>query len=337
MKLASIELISALRPHSNADRLEIATVLGWQTVVKKGEHKVGDRIIFVVIDTILPTAPWSAFLAHPSSPDLPIRLKTIRLRGEYSQGLVLPLSALPEHVQEWQEGADVGGELGVKKYEKEIPTCLSGEAKGAFPTHYAPRTDEDNALSNKDIVDMILSNSPVVATLKLDGSSCTIVWDSGADVIDGNGILDVCSRNLSLRETAGNGLWHAVKRLNLPALHNYGSGRFVLQGELMGLGVQGNQLGLKEPTLFLFQVKHEGGWFCHNTVSEIAKSIGAQCVPVVASFPSPSLDGLKEIADSVVLPSGKPAEGIVVRPETPVQFGNGRPAGFKIINRNYKD
>lgn len=331
MKLASIETISALRPHTNADRLEIATVLGWQTVVKKGEHKVGDRVVFVVIDTILPVAPWSAFLAHPSSPDLPIRLKTIRLRGEYSQGLVLPLSVLPAHVQDWQEGADVGGELGVKKYEKEIPACLSGEAKGAFPTHYAPRTDEDNALSNRDIVDMVLSHSPVVATIKLDGSSCTVVWDKN------EGVIEVCSRNLSLRESAGNGFWHAVKKLDFNGLGPITKDRLVLQGELMGPGVQGNQLGLKEPTLFLFQVRNHEGWLTFFEVAQVAGAIGCRCVPVLGTFNAASLDKLKDVADGVTLPNGQPAEGIVVRPETPVQFGNGRPAGFKIINRNYKD
>ena len=124
MKTASIETLASIRPHPNADRLEIATVLGWQCVVKKGEFTAGQAVVFVAPDTILPRAAWSEFLAKDGKP---IRLKTIRLRGEYSQGLVLPLSVLPSASQTWNEGADVGAELGVKKYEKEIQA--RGEAE----------------------------------------------------------------------------------------------------------------------------------------------------------------------------------------------------------------
>ena len=130
MKLASIETIKEIVPHSGADKLEIAKILGWQSIVKKGEFKAGDKIVFVVIDTILPNAPWSEFLADRNNPEKPIRLRTVKLRGEYSQGLVLPLSVLPENVQGWHEGADVSGALGIKKYEKEIPAQLSGEILG---------------------------------------------------------------------------------------------------------------------------------------------------------------------------------------------------------------
>ncbi len=332
MKLASIETIVEVRPHTNADRLEIATVLGWQTVVRKGEFKAGDRVVFVVIDTILPVAPWSAFLAHASAPDLPIRLRTAKLRGEYSQGLALPVTVLPEHMRDWQVGADVGGELGIKKYEKEIPGVLSGEAKSAFPTHYAPRTDEDNGLSNPAIVSMVLAEPRIGATLKLDGSSCTLV------LIDGV-LTDVCSRNQSLREDAKNGFWRAVRGLRLDRLPQAPAwtGKTSLQGELMGPGIQGNQLKLMAPTLYLFSVYNDRpGWLSHSGVVEVAGLIGAQAVPAVEiAEGTADMAGFQAIADRQKLACGAPAEGIVVRPVQPKQFGDGRPAGFKIINRNY--
>ncbi len=333
MKLASIETIADVRVHGNADRLEIARVLGWQTVVKKGDFKAGDLCVFVVIDTILPPAPWSAFLTHPSTPDLPVRLKTVKLRGEYSQGLALPLSVLPEHVRNWQVGADVGGELGIKKYEKEIPGVLSGEAKSAFPSHYAPRTDEDNGLSNPDIVEMVVQQGRLGATLKLDGSSCTIVLQDRV-------LTDVCSRNLSLREDSRNGFWRAVRGLNLNGLPPMWTGRTVLQGELMGPGIQGNQLKLMQPTLYLFNAySDQTGWLSHSGVECVAELIGAQAVPNIPidGTDEMTMDGFQAVADRQRLATGVPAEGIVVRPVQPTTFGNGRPAGFKIINRNYVD
>ena len=332
MKLASIEVIKEIVPHNNADSLEIAKVLGWQSVVKKNEFKEGDKVVFVVIDTILPVADWSKFLEDKNNLDKPIRLKTIKLRGQYSQGLLLPLSVLPESVQSWHIGADVGGALGIKKYEKEIPACLSGEVLGPFPSYLISSTDEDNGLSNFDIVEEILkvNEGGVTITQKLDGSSCTIIIEKGK-------ITQVCSRRLSLKESDANAFWIAAKKLEI---EEDWSG--YIQGELMGPGIQGNQLKLMQPTLYVFQVKekdyeyydfNEMANFCINNRMNMVPLIGFKTLDDVQS----GIESLQELADSTVTPHGTPAEGIVVRPVTYKTSGNGRPLSFKIINRNYKD
>lgn len=328
MKLATIETISEIRPHGNADRLEIAKILGWQAVVKKGDFRVGDKCVFVVIDTILPDASWSAFLKDSKRPDAAIRLKTIRLRGEYSQGLVLPLSVLPVHMQGWQVGCDVGAELGIKKHEKELPLSLSGLVEGKFPEYIASKTDEDNGLSYPWLVHETVNRGNLLITQKLDGSSCTVI------VRDGK-ISEVCSRNLSLTESEGNAFWHAAKKINLSGF----SGDWIIQGELMGPGVQGNQLGLKEPTLFVFQARPTTqNWFSRILLQSMCGAINAQIVPVVSETSQlTTLEQFQELADSQVLPNGKPAEGIVVRNDPPITMGIGRPLGFKIINRKYID
>lgn len=324
MKLASIETISEILPHTNADSLEIAKVLGWQVIVRKGEFKAGDSVVFIPIDTILPDAPWSAFLKKG---DKPIRLNTIKLRGQYSQGLVQPLSILPESVRGWHLGADVGGELGIRKYEKEIPACLSGEVQGPFPSHIAPKTDEDNGLSHPDIVKYVLEQE-CFATLKLDGSSCTIV-------VRGGKIEYVCSRNLSLKESDTNGFWRAAKKLSLTEDMS-----LVIQGELMGPGVQGNQLGLMEPTLYVYQIRDldTGKWLGYAQMSALCQvELKCNFVPFIRYIDTGyAIEALQELADAQTV-LGKPAEGIVVRTVRTESMGIGRPLGFKIINRNYKD
>ncbi len=314
MKLASIETITEIRAHPNADRLELAKVLGWQTIVKKGEFKVGDNIVFVPIDTILPDAPWSAFLKKGDSP---IRLRTIKLRGEYSQGLVLPRSVLPECAQSWHVGADVGGELGIRKFEKEIPACLSGVMRSTFPTFLVSKTDEDNGLSHPAIVAEVLRR-PVSVTQKLDGSSCTIIVENGI-------VTHVCSRNMSLEESETNAFWKVARKGNWAGFTG------VVQGELMGPGVQGNQLGLTEPTLYVFQIREEGRW----NPPDKAFMLGYQRVPFLGVLENATLEELQRIADEQKLPNGEPAEGVVVRPTDYPASGVGRPLGFKIINRNY--
>jgi len=323
MKLASVEIIKEIRNHPNADRLEIATILGWQSVVKKGDFRVGDKAVFVVIDTILPSAPWSEFLADNKNPDKPIRLHTVKLRGEFSQGLVLPITVLPPHMQDWREGADVGGELGIKKYEKEIPSQLSGIAKCTFPRSFAPRTDEDNGLSNPELVEAVTRHM-VDITLKLDGSSCTIIVDQGK-------IIHVCSRNMSLVESDSNAFWIAAKNLLIPS-HFTG----VIQGELMGPGIQGNQLELLAPTLYVFQISQSGKWIELHLSKALADIMEVNHVPLVLqAVNGATLDSLQQLADKQTLPNGKPAEGIVVRPIHMPSSGEGRPLSFKIINRNY--
>lgn len=321
MKLASIEIVREIKPHTNADKLELATVQGWQTVVKKGEFKAGDHCVFVPPDTILPEAPWSAFLKDKNRPDKPIRLKTAKIRGEYSQGLVLPLSVLPLGSKEWHESADVGGELGIKKYEKEVSLAISGEQRGNFPTWVAPKTDEDNGLSNLSLVERVL-REPVIVTLKLDGSSCTIVAEDGK-------IENACSRNVDLVDDGKNAFWFAAKKLKL----NGFSG--VIQGELMGPGIQGNQLGLNEPTLYVFQVKQNDLWQDYPAIKKLSEQFGCPCVPTVWACNTTTLADLQNLADNLTIREGVLAEGIVVRPQSAKANGNGRPLGFKLINRNY--
>ena len=320
MKLASIETISEIKPHPNAERLELAKVLGWQAIVKKGEFKSGDKCVFVVIDTILPDAPWSSFLKDG---DKPIRLRTVKLRGEYSQGLVLPMSVLPENVRGWQIGADVGGELGVKKYEKELSLALSGIAKCNFPEYLICKTDEDNGLSNPEIVELVLSNHCQI-TRKLDGSSMTVIIEDGT-------IKHVCSRRLSLEESDDNAFWVAAKKLHLPP-----HGSFMVQGELMGPGIQGNQLELREPELFVYQIKAGGIWMRQGTILHYCAMLGCDSVPVlVDQVCGATIEEIQALANADKLPNGKPSEGVVVRPIHAPSFGNGRPMGFKIINQNY--
>lgn len=325
MKLASVETVTAIRPHPNADRLDLVCVLGWQCVTKRHEFALGDSVVFVPIDTVLPPSPWSEFLADKTRPTAPIRLRTVRLRGEHSQGLVLPVSILPPGTPA-SVGTEVGEILGVRKYEKEIPLHLAGVSLGPFPTHLASTTDEENGLSNPPLVTEVLSY-PVTVTRKMDGSSCTVVVESGE-------ITHVCSRRLRLKETPESSFWHAARRLSprFPA-----SGRIVIQGEIMGPGVQGNQLGLSAPELHVFQVQFEGSFLDYAAMSRFCQEAGGyQPVPMVAVLPAAvSLSELQALADSQVLPSGAPAEGIVVRPQDYRRDMNGRPLGFKIINRNY--
>ena len=133
-KLASIVTIENLSPIPEADLIEVATVKGWKLVVKKNEFKVGDSAIYCEIDSFLPMREEFEFLRKTSyrkMRDLEgFRLKTIKLRGQISQGLLLPVDILGD--LHYQIGDDVTERLGIIKYEPPIPASLIGVAKGPF-------------------------------------------------------------------------------------------------------------------------------------------------------------------------------------------------------------
>jgi len=337
MKLASIEIIKNIRKHPNADSLEIAEVLGWQTVVKKGIHKEGDKVIFITIDSIVPRYHWSDFLADKNNPDKPIRIKNIKLRGEYSSGLVVSLSEFtPQFTETTVVGENLTELLGIKKYVKEIPAHLAGENVGDFPTRLASKTDEDNGLIDPELVQKVLHSEPeVTITQKIDGSSITIIVEEGK-------ITQVCSRNLSKKDTENSAFWKAARKLNIPQ-----SFTGVIQGELTGNGIQGNPLKLEDVRIFVFQIKTGGIYMSYDVMKNFCENeLKCDVVPLIAKLEVAStiklwtdpLQKLQELADKQKYASGWEAEGIVVRPSSyPRSFESRRPLGFKLINRNYKD
>ena len=335
MKLASIETIKALKLHPNADRLELAQILGWQSVVQKGIHKEGDKVVFIVIDSIVPKCTWSEFLADKNNPDKPIRLKMIKLRGEHSAGIVVPLGMFPSEFENYKIGTDVTELLGIQKYIKELPANLAGENIGDFPTHIASKTDEDNGLSHLEIVQEVIKH-PVTVTMKCDGSSITIVVENGE-------IKEVCSRNLSKKDTPNNAFWQAAKKLKLfPGFTG------VIQGELVGNGIQKNPMRLEDKEIFVFQIKKQDGTYMNYKEMQGICNVefGCKVVPLIAedvtfigATVEEALEKLQQLADQqTYFQTNNPAEGIVVRPKDyPKSFESRRPLGFKILNRNYKD
>jgi RNA ligase (TIGR02306 family) len=337
MKLASIELIKNIRNHNNADSLEIAEVLGWQIVVKKGLHKEGDKVVFITIDTIVPRCQWSEFLVDQKNPDKPIRIKNIKLRGEYSSGLVIPLAEFPAQFTETVVvGEDLTTLLGIQKYIKEIPANLSGETLGDFPTNIISKTDEDNGLNDPELVDKVLSHdSHITITQKLDGSSITLIIENGE-------LTQVCTRNLSKKETENNSFWKAARKLSIPK--NWTG---TIQGELCGNGIQQNRLKLEDIKIFVFQISQDRKYMTYGEMKNFCeKSLLCNVVPLVSELEVEStiklwenpLQKLQELADKQKYSSGLEGEGIVVRPSSyPRGYASRRPLGFKLINRNYKD
>lgn len=261
-KLASLRKIDAVEPIPGADAIEVATVGGWKVVTQKGEFVVGELAIYCEIDSWIPNS-IAPFLSKGQEPReyegvKGERLRTVRLRGQISQGLLL--KTLPVETSALQfsgiefpavEGLDVASLLNIKKWEAPVPAHLSGFVKGVFPS-YIRKTDQERCQNLMDDIFVQNKDSRFEVTVKLDGSSATFFHHDGE--------VGVCSRNLQLKVSEENAENTFVKMLTdsrldvvLPQL-----GNFAVQGELCGEGIQGNREKLKGHKLFIFDVQEIG-------------------------------------------------------------------------------
>lgn len=154
-KLATIRVANALFPITGADAIEAVRVDGWVCVSKKGEFKAGDKGIYFEIDSFLNGEDErfnflaKQFITYNGT--LGARLRTIRLRGQLSQGLFLPLDKFPE-VADMEVGTDVTEILGVTKWEPPMPAQLAGEVVGVRP-HFVRGTDQERCVSGDTVVE----------------------------------------------------------------------------------------------------------------------------------------------------------------------------------------
>lgn len=346
-KLATIQRIHNILPIPGADRIVCAQVLGWNCVVKKDDFKVDDLVVYIEVDSILPFAPWSEFLRDQHRPEKPIRLRTVRMKGQISQGLIISrenmasASNLNVHsMSDWiaEEGDDVTELLGITKYE--IPDSfnsqLSGDIAGNFPA-IIPKTDEIRIQNIPEFLEEY-KDVPFVATEKLDGASTTFYLYEGK--------FGVCSRNIDLKNVVeSNGsvpvFWKMAEKYGIEkCLRAYGK-NIAIQGETVGPGIQKNRLKLPEVRTYFFNAydidKKE--YVPFNQSVDIFTIMDLETVPLVhykAKIPD-TVQGVVQWAtrNSTLNPEVM-MEGLVFRPaEIELRHLRHGRVSFKAINPEY--
>lgn len=334
-KLASVRKVTEIRPIPDADAIECAIVGGgWPVVVKKGEFQAGDLAIYFEIDSWIPheLAPFLSKGKEPREYNglKGERLKTVRLRGQVSQGLLLRFSdispsfyvvSLAEpyggrgslRVDEcvWEEGEDFTLEFGIQKWEAPVPACLAGQVLGNFPS-YITKTDQPRVQSLYDKLGEY-KNVVYEVTEKLEGTSCTMYLN--------NGEFGVCSRNLDLKEDNNNTYWSVARKVNLEEkLKTAGFDNVAVQGEVVGPKIQQNIYKLNDFKFFVFDVylTDMGRYMTPLERKNFCDQFGLGHVPVLGSFSIKDM-GVEEIlgmADGFSQLNNKTLrEGIVFKSE----------------------
>lgn len=323
-KLASIQSVNAVEPILNADAIEKIRVLGWWVVVKKGDYQPGDKLVYCEIDSLLPERPEFEFLRagsfKPAQEDatgavtLPagFRIKTVRLRGQVSQGICFPLSVLPADVPT-DEGGDVSDLLGVLKWEPPLPVGMSGRVKGLFPD-FLLKTDETRV----QLLETVLKRhrgKTFYVTEKLDGTSFTAFLRQGE--------FGICSRNLWMDETdESNMLVRVAKGLHLEEKLREARERLGfdlgIQAEVIGPGIQKNKYSLQAVTLRVFNVLNVDAdrLVDHGEMLDLLGDLRLESVPQLGTLVlDHSVDDLVAFAEGASVLNPKiQREGVVLRP-----------------------
>lgn len=330
-KLASVQRILNLEPIEGADAIEKATVLGWQLVVKKNEFNIGDLCVYCEIDCLMPDRPEFEFLKHRG-----MRVRTIRLRGQVSQGICFPLSILPTDF-EVVEGAECTEQLGITKYEPPIPACLSGKMKGGFPS-FVPKTDETRVQNLQKVLTKY-KGQVFYVTEKIDGSSATYYLNDG--------VFGVCSRNIDLLEDGENSFWKVAREMDIEnKLRSLGI-NCAIQGELYGEAIQDNKYRVKGQTVRFFNF-FDIDKFAYANYADFLTIFSQLELPVVPIIKTDYIlsDDIEQIIKDATIKSTLLntvwCEGIVLRPIdekidlllSNEKFNTGR-VSFKAINPEF--
>lgn len=336
-KLASLVHVESKKPHENADTLEIVMVLGWQVVTKLGDTSVGDLVVYFEIDSLIDVnAQWLPDVIRvraEKSGDTLFRIKTIKLRGELSQGLIVPLSSFNQKELDdcgiLKEGLDLTEKLKVQKYDP--PELGEGYIQGppkksTFPSHLVSKTDEIRVQSAPKLFKAI-QNQPYRITLKYDGTSSTFVIDP-----DTREFL-VCSRNQICPIPKDDKCpYHEVAKIYgiEKILRTYPE--IAIQGEICGPKIQKNLLALESIDLFVFNVINIRTQKTLDIV-EFCNTVGLRHVLIIdegEKFQYPTINVLLTSAEGLYPGTRNEREGLVVR-----SVGLNDLISFKAISNRY--
>lgn len=306
-KLASIKQINRIVSIPNKDRIELAYVDGWQVIVRKSEFNVGDKCVYIEIDSVLPDIPEFDFLRSKN-----FVIKTMKMGGVISQGICFPMSILDKYGNhDYKIDEDVTNILGVTQYAKTMDIEVKKDndkkefkivkflkrfkwfrnligifrdSSKDFP-NFISKTDEiriqniPNILENKD--------EKYIATEKIDGQSgtfCLIKRRFYVPFLQKKYEYRVCSRNYRIKKRDNSAFWSVSDKYEIEkSLQKIIQGNewVTIQGECIAPNVQGNKYNVKSADLYVFNVIFPHGRLDSITAKTMCENVGLKFVPII--------------------------------------------------------
>lgn len=312
------EKIGKILPHPNADRLEIAQLDGvdFQFIIGKGTFKAGDTVLYFPIDSVLPAPLIEKLgLTGKLSGKEKNRIKTVRLRGELSQGIVGPLSLIPEGMELPEE---ITAYLGVGKYDPPAVVCKNANL---LPLPCGLSVYDIEGCERYPWIVESLMDEKVVVSEKVEGSNFSVTHS----VLDGKTYVNQRSYTIEQKDGAEHTWWTVAQKSGViaaaQALAAETNKNVTIYGEVVGPGIQGNYYGLKEHTVFVFDIKIGDDWVSFGDFDNVCRKHNLTTVPILASdltlrewlrfMSKPDLKAASHGRSTLV---DKLREGIVIKP-----------------------
>jgi RNA ligase (TIGR02306 family) len=341
-KLATIREVTNIKEITNADRIEVAIITKWECIVSKNEFKIGDIVVFIEPDSLIPKEIKEFDFLDKYCKTKKVNgkeyylLGTTVLRGQPSQGVILHIEDFNKltnkKYSENDIGLDVSDDIGIIKYDpSEVDNpSNSTEYFVDFP-YFIKKTDEER-IQNLDFIPRLTYE----ITEKLDGTSCSIYHKDGK--------TGICSRNreLLVNKLSSNDIYSEVynkyyKLFKMERFHNnYMDTNIAIQGEIIGPKIQKNPYKLDKREFYVFDIFNIDNqtYFTPEEVYWFCKDFNLNHVPVIDSyFHYNELMEDKDLfefsyGNSFINPDVK-KEGVVFKSTTEDTFS------FKIINIDY--
>lgn len=324
--LASIQHIREVKTHPNADALDIVRVLNYECIVKRDQYKVGDLIIFIEPDTVLPDVPWATFYNSKSN-----RVKAIRLRGIWSMGIVESFENVGLSSRSYVEGDDVSEALGVTKYEPPMPQDVSASGPYGFGI---PKTDEERWQGLSEIP----FGEVVDVTLKIDGQSFSAVYARYVEELELKIVKAIGGRSFLFKSLAVNNYTvNAEKHKVLEKLEDFclqNQVNLCWRGESYGNGIQkyANNphskmpLGLAFFSTWLIDERKYATKGHPFYMHDLGPQLGLPVVPMLERNVVLTQELIDKYDHVLTEVNGQPFEGVVI---------NWHGGSFKVINKPY--
>lgn len=302
--IVPVATIEALHPHSNADALELAHILGWQIVVRKGEYAVGEKVVYFPIDTLLPVEVSDRFNVTKYLSKQ--RIRCAKLRGEPSFGLAVR----PD--QDWPVGENVADFYGAKKYEPPV-RVTAGDAEKDHPLFVA-YTEIENM---RNFPAVFVPGESVMVSEKIHGT-CARIGSIEGELMAGSKQV---RRKRPLEDRfASSTYWYPLSlepvRTLVESLANKHR-QVILFGEIYGSKIQSFHYGLHGVLGFrAFDLLLDGHYVDWPDFLAICAKYGVESVPTIATIPF-DLNEIKRQSEGKTQLMGQDAhirEGVVVRP-----------------------
>ena len=330
--LATVQTIKEVVEIPNADNIVLVKFQSnnWKCIMKRDEAEVGRKVIYFEIDSVLPPLPIFEFMVRSK-----YRVKTMKLRGQISQGLAMPIE-LFDISPELSDATNVTAELHVRKYElpvKPMRAQTYTDNGKEFPV-FIEKTDEERIQNLTDDELSTFLNRELVATKKIDGTSATYFIRDG--------VFGICSRNREVTDSKVGVYKEIAEKYGIEEKLRAYNMDIAIQGEIFGEGIQSNRCRIIGKEFRVFTIQILEGMTKLNQM-EIASTIDAlnqpsdigedlKSVDVVGRFiPNhfKSYDDVENFVMKKELNTPLKIEGVVLRDKSDASIS------YKIINPDY--